>query len=66
MVQKNLRCRAEGTAGNSSRIIKIQQPQYTLAYAKAAVFISLVILFLRFIRIFRFFKHSLYFFFIIT
>lgn len=65
MVQKNLRCRAEGTAGDSRRI-KIQQPQYTLAYAKAAVFISLVILFLRFIRIFRFFKHSLYFFFIIT
>lgn len=52
MVQKDLRRRAEGTVGDSSRRIKIQQPQYTLAYAKAAVFISLVILFLRFIRLF--------------
>ena len=52
MVQKDLRCRAEGRAGDSRRKIKIQQPQYTLAYAKAAVFISLVILFLRFIRLF--------------
>lgn len=40
MVQKDLRRRAEGAAGNSRRI-KIQQPQYTLAYAKAAVFILL-------------------------
>lgn len=41
MVQKDLRRRSEGAAGDSSRRIKIQQPQYTLAYAKAAVFILL-------------------------